>query len=122
MKEHSPLFRQVHPTFVQSGRVTSQAFRPTPKDEQKLSVYDGELIDPEAAAKQYVEELGFKTAGVLCILVSECTEQLLKVNPDPTPFQEHVLIDFSGHDRKRIETISKKLRDAAAARGWQYQA
>ena len=34
--------RQIHPTFVQNGRPTSQAFRPTPKDENQLSVYNGE--------------------------------------------------------------------------------
>jgi len=34
------LHRQVNPAFVQSGRVTSQAFKPTPKDQGLLSVYD----------------------------------------------------------------------------------
>jgi hypothetical protein len=43
------LLRQVHPSFVQAGRVTSQAFRPTPKDRSLLSVYDGDQITPEAA-------------------------------------------------------------------------
>jgi hypothetical protein len=32
------LHRQINPSWVQQGRVTSQAFRPTPKDESKLSV------------------------------------------------------------------------------------
>ena len=30
------LFRQVHPAFVRDGRPSSQAFRPTPKDEGSL--------------------------------------------------------------------------------------
>ena len=36
------LLRQIHPGFIQGGRVTSQAFRPTPKDEFLLSVDNGD--------------------------------------------------------------------------------
>ena len=32
------LFRQVHPSWIQAGKPTSQAFRPTPKDRGLLSV------------------------------------------------------------------------------------
>lgn len=49
MTPQTQLLRQIHPNFVQAGRVTSQAFRPTPKDENHLSVYDGDQIQPEAA-------------------------------------------------------------------------
>ena len=45
------LLRQIHPSFVQDGRVTSQAFRPTPKDESLLSVYDGDQITPEGGVE-----------------------------------------------------------------------
>ena len=31
--------RQIPPAFVQNGRVSSAAFRPTPKDVRRLSVY-----------------------------------------------------------------------------------
>ena len=41
------LLRQIHPSFIQAGFVTSQAFRPTPKDQSKFSVYDGDLISSE---------------------------------------------------------------------------
>ncbi len=47
MTEKTLLLRQIHPLFIQEGRVTSQAFRPTPKDQKKLSVYDGDLITAE---------------------------------------------------------------------------
>ncbi|OQC41352.1 MAG: hypothetical protein BWX66_00754 [Deltaproteobacteria bacterium ADurb.Bin058] len=46
MNVHTLLLRQIHPDFIQNQRVSSQAFRPTPKDERKLSVYDGDLITP----------------------------------------------------------------------------
>jgi len=39
MTENTLLLRQVHPSFVQDGKITSQVFRPTPKDENKLSMY-----------------------------------------------------------------------------------
>ena len=39
------LLRQIHPSFMQYGRVTSLAFRPTPKDEGFLSVGDGDVED-----------------------------------------------------------------------------
>ncbi len=47
------LLRQIHPSFVQDGRVTSQAFRPTPKDELRLSVDDGDRVGAEASWKRF---------------------------------------------------------------------
>jgi hypothetical protein len=38
MTPETLLLRQIHPSFVQAGRVTSQAFRPTPKDGSLLSI------------------------------------------------------------------------------------
>lgn len=32
------LHRQVHPNWIRDGRITSQAFRPTKKDDNKLSI------------------------------------------------------------------------------------
>ena len=49
------LLRQIHPSFVQDGRVTSQAFRPTPKDDAQLSAYDGDQITPVAAWLNYTQ-------------------------------------------------------------------
>ena len=42
MTDETLLLRQVHPSFLQDGVVSSQVFRPTPKDECKLSAYDGD--------------------------------------------------------------------------------
>jgi hypothetical protein len=44
MTPQTRLLRQIHPSFVQAGRVTSQAFRPTPKDDNHLSVVDGNRL------------------------------------------------------------------------------
>jgi hypothetical protein len=63
------LLRQVHPGFVQNDRPSSQIFRPTPKDELKLSVYDGDLITPEQSWKHFTGELGYRSVGVLAVTV-----------------------------------------------------
>ena len=45
MTPETLLLRQVHPSFTQDGKLSSQAFFPFPKDEGQLSVYDGDLIE-----------------------------------------------------------------------------
>lgn len=121
MNESSLLLRQIHPSFVQDGRPSSQAFRPTPKDEQKLSVYDGDLIEPANAWEHYNNVLGFNSCGVMAVNVAECLGLGLSVQPDPIPFPEHAFIDFSAYSKKETEKKAKQLRVKADARGWLYQ-
>ena|SRR5258708_5964918 len=116
------LLRHVHPSFVQAGRVTSQAFRPTPKDESLLSVYDGDQITPEASWAHFINTQYCRSIGVLAVTVDECSAESLPARPDPQLFPEHAVIDFVGLTDKQIETTGKKLRVKAEARGWQYQA
>lgn len=122
MNDDTLLLRQVNPSFLQSGRVTSQVFRPTPKDENLLSVYDGDLITAERAWEHFSSSLGYSSAGVLAVSVTECTEQQLPVRPDPAAFPEHALIDFSRCSKNEVERKAKFLRSSAEARGWQYRA
>ena len=122
MNAETLLHRQVHPSWVQQGRVTSQAFRPTPKDQKRLSVYDGDQISAEDAWNHYSISLGHASMGVLAVTVTECTRQQLSVVPDPKTFPEHVLIDFSEFAENQIKKKAKHLRAAAASRGWQYRA
>ena len=121
MNSDTLLHRQVHPSWVQQGRVTSQVFRPTPKDEKRLSVYDGDQITAEAAWNHYTNHLGHASAGVVAVTVAECGAQQLPVLPDPEPFPEHVLIDFTGFPENKIKQKAKHLRAAAESRGWQYR-
>lgn len=90
MTDDSLLHRQVHPTYIQQGRVTSQVFRPTPKDSKKLSVYDGDQIDAEAAWEHYAEDMGYESVGGLGITVRRWSNEGLPVHA--VPFLEHVLI------------------------------
>jgi hypothetical protein len=115
------LLRQIHPGFVQDGRPSSQAFRPTPKDEQKLSVYDGDQITPADAFDHYTKDLMLGSSGVLAVTLAECETLELPVTPDPTPFPEHALIDFSVHGKSATEKKAKQLKAKAEARGWLYR-
>jgi hypothetical protein len=122
MTGSSLLYRQVHPSWVQLGRVTSQAFRPTPKDQKKLSVYDGERITAEKAWQHYTSILRFSSAGVLAVTTNECVSLGLSVAADPTPFPEHARIDFTPFRENEVKSIAKRLKAHADIRGWQYQA
>ncbi|MFH1136219.1 MAG: hypothetical protein V1816_09050 [Pseudomonadota bacterium] len=121
MNDHTLLLRQIHPGFVQGGRPSSQAFRPTPKDEQKLSVYDGDQIAPADAFEHYTKDLKLGSSGVLAVSMAECGALELSVEPDTGPFPEHALIDFSVHGKSAIEKKAKQLKVKAEARGWLYR-
>jgi hypothetical protein len=112
------LLRQIHPGFVQNGRPTSQAFRPTPKDENQLSVYNGALIAPKASWHHYTETLSFESAGVMALSHAECLGERLHVIEDKVPFPEHCSIDFSGLKKSEVDKTSKKLAAFAKARDW----
>jgi hypothetical protein len=116
------LLRQINPNWIREGRVTSQAFRPTPKDDRRLSVSDGDKVTPFESWERYTNR-GFASQGVLAVIVQECESNGLTAHPDPLPEQpEHAIIDFSNIiSNSQIERISKILTFAAVKRGWQYQ-
>jgi hypothetical protein len=115
------LLRQVNPSWVQEGRVTSQVFKPTAKDERRLSVYDGDQITAETSWRHYTETLGFRSVGVLAVTVEECETLDLTAESDPQPFAEHAVIKFGDLSTSQIEKKAKRLKMAAEIRGWQYQ-
>lgn len=116
------LLRQINPSFLQAGRVTSQAFRPTPKDENYLSVYDGDRIHPLASWQHFTSTPGCRSAGVMAVTLEECTAEKLSVNPDGAPFPEHVSIGFSAFGKSDIEKKAKVLTRQAQTRGWLFRA
>lgn len=115
------LYRQVHPSFIQAGNVTSQAFRPTPKDNYQLSAYDGDMISGEASWLHYTTQLKYQSGGVMALTVAECQQEDLPAVSDPAPFPEHVLVDFSAFE-KSLEKKSKSLKALATKRGWLHRA
>lgn len=112
------LLRQVHPCFVQDGKITSQAFRPTPKDEKKLSVYDGDKISPEKSYNHYCCQAGCTSHGVMAVSNEECATQELTVIEDGIPFPEHCSICFDNFSKSQIEKKAKRLKRFAEERGW----
>jgi len=116
------LLRQVNPSWLQHGRITSQVFKPTPKDNERLSVYDGDQISPERSWGHYTTTLGHVSVGVMAVTVAECDARRLPVEPDPTPFPAHAVIRFDGFSNSQKEKSAKYLKRAAENRGWQYRA
>jgi hypothetical protein len=116
------LHRQVNPAWIQSGRVTSQAFKPTAKDNRRLSVYDGDKINAADAWQHYTGSLCFSSAGVITVRVDECQSLELESESDPTPFPEHAVIIFGEFSNAETEKKAKQLKAFALARGWQFQA
>lgn len=122
MTDTTLLYRQINASWVQEGRVTSQAFRPMPKDGKRLSVYDGDQVDANEAWTHYTQTLGFDSVGVLAVTVAECSEQDLSAEPDPAPFPSHAVIRFdSCTTNGQVERKAKALNSRATARSWQFR-
>ena len=122
MKLTTLLLRQVHPSFVDRGRITSQVFKPTTKDNDKLSVDDGDNTTAEAAFRNYTECRNRQSVGVVAVTLDECDKLKLPVNPDPLKCDpSHTVIDFSGLSRNKQEAKAKILKNYADVRGWQYR-
>ncbi|MNE08695.1 hypothetical protein D3C80_1013490 [compost metagenome] len=122
MTPETLLLRQVHPSFVQNGRITSQVFRPTPKDELLLSVDNGDDVPPRESWRRFTDDLGCKSIGVLAVSHSQCSEQALPVIEDGTPYPEHCSINFTDFEKREIEKKAKLLRSQAENRGWLFKA
>jgi hypothetical protein len=100
--EDELLYRQVHPSFIRDGRPSSQAFRPTRKDEGKLSVSRSTLTSPRQSFELFTNVMELKSAGVWGMTVGECNAESLSVRSDPlvappakAPDPSHAVVDFS---------------------------
>ena len=129
------LFRQVHPDHFKNG-LSSGAFRPTPSDEDKLSVDCGNLTTPQASFDLHLtktkegktgEREFLKSAGTWAFPRASCQAESLQIIPDKiedVPHQPdnpaHHLVDFSsipGKPGKKNEIVAKRLRQKAAEIG-----
>ena len=115
------LYRQISGPWVREDRVTSQAFRPTPKDKGYLSTYNGDQISAEDAWKHFNEN--YRSRGVMAVSVQECADIQLDVRADPQPdFAEHVLIDFTDRSKNQQKRDARHLARHANERGWLFLA
>ena len=121
MNSDTLLYRQVHPSWIEDDFPTSQAFTPTPKDELRLSVYDGDEISAASSWEHYTGQ-GLLSSGVVAVTVEECESLGLRVIPDPRPGSpHHVLIDFTGLSGGQRKRRAQRLTAAAEAHDWQYR-
>jgi len=121
MTENTLLWRQVHPSWIQEGRPTSQTFKPTLKDEGKLSTYDGDAIAAQPSWSHFTGTLRRESMGVLGVTVGEFQAETLPSAHDPQPdFPQHVSVDYTAFSSGQIEKKSKRLRVVATTRGWQF--
>ena len=111
------LYRQVHPSFVQAGRPSSQAFRPTPKDGGLLSVSRASLTTPERALEHHTKRLQLKSIGVWAFTVDDCTRLDLEAFADPITSPErddaHAVVDFRGLAEAEVRRRAQLLKAAA---------
>jgi hypothetical protein len=121
MNLNTLLLRQVNPAFIKEERVTSVAFRPTPKDEKQLSVDNGDCVTAEQSYNQFVSNLNCSSIGVLAVSKKECNDVKLPIIENGNPNPEHCSIDFTNLSRRDMEIKSKILRDKAIARDWQFR-
>ena len=127
----SLFYRQVHPNWMVKEVPSSQAFGPTPKDEDKLSVDDASKVSAESSWRHFTEKLGLMSVGTWAVSMGEVEETGdLVVIASPKVVAEapakinpaHCDIDFS-----QVSSKGKKKRNAqvlamkASDRGCLYQ-
>ncbi len=118
MKADTLLLRQAHPNFIQYGTITSQVFLPFPKDDGRLSVYDGSLISPEESHAHYTGTLNYASHSVWGVTKLESDNQSAPAASDPQPdFSSHAVLEFTDKDKKALRKVAKKLQEIAMARG-----
>ncbi|UFS93750.1 hypothetical protein [Nocardia huaxiensis] len=118
------IWRNVHPTWIDNGQLSSLAFKPSPKDTGKLSGAREEKVTADKHYFEFTEELGLESAGVWAVTVGEAREQAVpcvydaesSTKPDPCP-TGHTYLDFRSHSGGRVRKIASSLRKAAEERG-----
>ncbi len=133
MNTEIQLHRQIHPSFVVEDFVSNQAFmetkivvssgsfNPTEKDENKLSVYNGNKFTSEESYSHYTSN--YISYGVLTFTVEEAESVTpLEIFEDNIPFDGHCYVDFANVESKNQKSKKAgKLRDFAVKRGWTYK-
>jgi hypothetical protein len=114
------LLRQIHPDWIVDGRVTSQAFKPTKKDEGRVSTEDGDRTTAEDSYNRYIQN--YDSDGVMAVTVQECTDLQLPILSEPNKHSEyHTVIDYGRSTRRQIKDNAGILTAHARRRGWLYQ-
>ena len=122
MNAQTLLHRQINPNWIQGGRITSQAFRPTDKDKGLLSVYDGAKITAENSWTHFTLVRGHRSEGVYSLSVADCSDVGLEAREDPSEFPEHAVIDFTVCASKgQVKTKADLLASKARTKEWSFR-
>jgi hypothetical protein len=132
MKDDTLLHRQIHPSWVQNETISSQAFltensiaslsfTPSEKDNNELSVYNGEKFTAEESFLHYTKKL--KSVGALSVSISEVNLiGELSISENNNPFDGHTVIDYSEvSSSTQVKKKAKKLKNIAVKRGWTHR-
>lgn len=119
------LYRQVHPRLFKNGTPTSVNFRPTERDEGKLSVDRSSVVSAEQAHQRFLAR-GLDSIGTWAFSVEEVESTGRNawadpIEPDPAVGEPgnpaHAFVDFDELDRKQSEAVARLLKRAALDRG-----
>ncbi len=114
------LHRNAHPSFVDNGRVSSQAFLLKAADKGQLSVQQNSKAVAAIAYKRYTAR-GLKSAGVWSVTVAECSELNVKAYDDPDIDDDsHAILNLTSYSVSQARKITDKLAKKARDRGCQY--
>lgn len=123
----SLFYRQVNPNWLPNGLPSSQAFGPTPKDEDKLSVDDAAKVSAHGSWQHFTQKLGMQSVGTWAVSMGEVMEagdlalvaSPVLVNEDPARNNPaHCHVDFSGVSSKgQKKRKAQHLAMKATARG-----
>lgn len=121
MNPATHLLRHAHPNFMDGDQISSQVFMPFPRDDGKLSVYDGDQMSAEESYRHYTEELGNRSHSVWAVTKAEADGEGAEAKPDPLPgFAAHSCVDFGSRPEKICRKIAKRLKAFAVQRGCQH--
>lgn len=125
MDKGTLLLRQVHPSWMVGDTISqqvfsSQTFKPTPKDNGLLSVYNGDVFDAYAAFDHFTSQ-GHPSAGVVGVTPAECDSIPVPVLDDNYPFLGHCSLDYRELSGSGIKKAASTLKACAQERGWLYK-
>jgi hypothetical protein len=111
------LHRQAHPNFVQDGVPSSTVFRPTNKDEGKLSLDRDSLATAQQAHARHVAS-GFASIAVWSLAAQEYAAARTTAYAEAIPENPaHCYADFSAMTKGEQERASKLLKSKAVKVG-----
>ena len=127
-EQNEVLYRHIHPDFLDGDEPSSDRFRPSKKDENKLSVDRSSIHDAETSHKIYTST-GRKSAAIFGVSVGEFGGKSIDCLEDPVVARDatdtepavpenraHALANYSAHSEKDQKNVAKELKRLAMQR------